>query len=473
MKNNAVRSLLLLLVLLGIGSAIPAQQAVHRLSAREAVQKALQNLPELKNLRLDYSIAVARNKEIVGAAYPQISGNVQMNRFLDIPVTPLPDFITPQVYGVLSDEKVQNSQTGQLIQVPQTDPRIIPAQFGVPWTAQAGFSVQWLLFQPEVFAGILARKEVLNFSDKNITVAEDKAKENVLNAYYLILVTEQQLELINTGVQRLEKLYLDLQQMYRNGFSEKLDVDRTLVARNNIRSTQAQLNNSLALAYASLKLATGLPQADSLVLTDRLTPEVIKQQLPDTKGFNYENRSEIRLLLSAKRLQEYDLKRYQLQKYPTVATFWNYNRSAFRQEFNFFNSGSQFQWFPSSILGVSLQVPIFSGTARLQRVKQAHLKIEQVDNNLLQTKMLIDFQLEQARISYRNAVLELDANEKNMELAESVFNFSKKRFEAGLGTSFEVINAENEWQTAQSNYLRSLYNAVQAQLAWKRATGTL
>jgi outer membrane protein TolC len=471
MKSKLRHGLLLLLLL---HTALPQQaQTVHRLSAKEAVDLAFKNLPELKNLKIDYAIAAARNREIVGAAYPQINGSVQMNRFLDIPVTPLPDFITPQVYGVLAEEKVQNSQTGQVIQVPQTDPRIIPAQFGVPWTAQAGFSVQWLLFQPEVFAGILARKEVLNFSEKNITVAEDKAKENVMNSYYLILTTQEQLKLVNNSVARLEKLHHDVTQMYKNGFSEKLDVDRSLVALNNVRSVQTQLQNSLALAFAALKLAIGVPQADSLVLTDALTPELVKQQLPDSKGFSYENRSEIRLLESARRLQQYDLKRYQLQKYPTVATFWNYNRSAFRQEFNFFKSGPQYQWFPSSIIGLSLQVPLFTGGARLQRVKQAQLNIDKIDNNISQTKMLIDFQLEQSRINYRNAILDLDANTANMELATSVYHLSKKKFEQGLGTSFEVINAENELQMAQSNYLRSLYNAVQAQIAWKRATGTL
>lgn len=471
MKSRLMQFFLLLTFLLA-ARLLPAQN-VHRISAKEAVDMAMKNLPDLKNLKIDYAIAVARNKEIVGAAYPQINGSVQLNRFLDIPVTPLPDFITPQVYGVLAEEKVQNSQTGQVVQVPQTDPRIIPAQFGVPWTAQAGFSVQWLLFQPEVFAGILARKEVLNYSEKNITVAEDRAKENVMNSYYLILTTQEQLKLVNSSVVRLEKLYNDVTQLYKNGFSEKLDVDRSLVAFNNVRSAQNQLNNSLALAFAALKLAIGVPQADSLVLTDALTPELVKQQLPDSDGFSYENRSEIRLLQSARRLQQYDLKRYQLQKYPTVATFWNYNRSAFRQEFDFLKSGPQFQWFPSSIVGLSLQVPIFTGGARLQRVKQAQLNIDKLDNNITQTKMLIDFQLEQSRITYRNTILDLDVNAANMELATSVYNLSKKKFEQGLGTSFEVINAENELQTAQGNYLRSLYNAVQAQIAWKRATGTL
>lgn len=470
--RSTMRHTLLLWVLL-MNAPLLWAQTVHRVSAKQAVDLAFKNLPDLKNLKIDYAIAVARNKEIVGAAYPQINGSVQLNRFLDIPVTPLPDFITPQVYGVLEQEKVQNSQTGQVVQVPQTDPRIIPAQFGVPWTAQAGFSVQWLLFQPEVFAGILARKEVLNFSEKNIAVAEDKAKENVMNSYYLILTTQEQLKLVNNSVVRLEKLHNDVIQMYKNGFSEKLDLDRSLVAFNNVRSVQNQLNNSLALAFAALKLAIGVPQSDSLVLTDALTPELVKQQLPDGADFSYENRSEIRLLQSARRLQQYDLKRYQLQKYPTVATFWNYNRSAFRQDFDFLKSGPQFQWFPSSIVGLSLQVPIFTGGARLQRVKQAQLSIDKLDNNITQTKMLIDFQIEQARIGYRNTILDLDANAANVELATSVYNLSKKKFEQGLGSSFEVITAENELQSAQANYLRSLYNAVQAQIAWKRATGTL
>ncbi|MFZ9718509.1 MAG: TolC family protein, partial [Chitinophagaceae bacterium] len=272
MKNlNDVKGWLLGLAFLSL-QTVNAQQRLE-VSLQQAVDYALKHTIELKNLQLDYENAVYRNREITGGALPQVNGSVQLSRLFAIPVTPLPDFITPQVYGVLEKEKVKNSGTDQLITVPNQPPAIIPAQFGVPWNAQAGFTVQQLLFQPDVFVGLQARDAALEYAKNNIAVSEDKVRENVMNSYYVILVTEKQLGLVNDGIRRIEKLQNDIEQLYKNGFTEKIDIDRTRVALNNLRSTKAQLENTMQIGYALLKFNMGVPQKDSLLLTDQLNSD--------------------------------------------------------------------------------------------------------------------------------------------------------------------------------------------------------
>lgn len=462
----------LLILALWPSSFAFAQQTVT-VSVNEAVDYALKHVIELKNLQLDYENAVYRNREITGGALPQLNGSLQTSRFFSIPVTPLPDFITPQVYGVLEREKVQNSATGQVITVPNEPPTIIPAQFGVPWNAQAGFSVQQLLFQPDVFVGLQARSAALEYARNNIAVSEDKVKENVMNTYYLILVTEKQRALIDAGIARLEKLLHDVTQLYKNGFTEKIDIDRTQVALNNLQSTRAQLQNTLQVGYALLKFNMGLQQKDSIILTDKLDPAQMTLALEDEAAFRYEDRNEVKLLQTAQKLQQLDVKRNKLAQAPTIALFWNYNRQALRQEFNFFKSGSAYPWFPSSIAGLSMQVPIFSGLQRYYRVKQANVKLQQLNNTLELTRQGIDLQIAQSKINYRNAILDVESQRKNMELAQQVYALAKKKYEQGVGSSFEVLDAENAIQTAESNYFRSLYNAALAQIAYKKALGKL
>jgi outer membrane protein len=446
-------------------------QEVHQLTLQQSVELALKNVIELKNLNLDYKNAIYRNREVTAGALPQINGTVTGQHLFAIPVQVLPDFIGPSTYRVLATEGVKDGN-GQTIQaVNPNDLPPIQAQFGVPWTVSAGFTVQQLLFQPDVFVGLQARGAALDYAKLNIAVANDKVKQNVQNSYYLILVSNQQLELLNEGVKRLEKLLTDAEQIYKNGFTEKLDLDRTKVALNNLKATRQQLINTVQLADALLKFNMGIPQKDSVVLTDKLTDELLKKNLLEEMSFSYENRNEIKLLNTVEKLQRLDLKRNQLQYIPTVAAFWNYSRNAQRREFDIFKSGSAYPWFPSSIAGLSINVPIWSSGARKNKILQSKVTVEKASNTIEQVKQGIDLEVEQAKINYRNSIL--DAQKDNMELAKSVYNTTKKKYEQGLASNQDVLIAESELQSAQGYYFRSLYSAVIAQIAYKRAVGAL
>ncbi|MFN0083500.1 MAG: TolC family protein, partial [Ferruginibacter sp.] len=167
------------------------------------------------------------------------------------------------------------------------------------------------------------------------------------------------------------------------------------------------------------------------------------------------------------------LKRNQLQYIPTVAAYWNYSRNAQRREFDIFKSGSAYPWFPNSIVGININVPIWSSGARKNKILQSKITVEKATNTTEFVKQSIDLEIEQSKINYRNSILDLDAQKQNMELAESVYNTTKKKYEQGLSSNQDVLLAENELQVAQGNYFRSLYNAVIAQVAYKRAVGNL
>jgi outer membrane protein len=462
----------LLMAALVLSVKTQAQQ-VHQLTLQQSVDMALKNVVELKNLNLDYKSAVYKNREVTAGALPQVNGTVTGQHFFAIPVQVIPDFIGPSTYGVLAKEGVKDGN-GQTIQA--VNPNDLPplqAQFGVPWSVSAGFTVQQLLFQPDVFVALQARGAALDYAKLNIAVANDKVKQNVQNSYYLILVSNQQLQILNDGVKRLEKLYSDAEQIYKNGFTEKLDLDRTKVALNNLKTTRQQLINTVQLANSLLKFNIGVNQKDSIVLTETLTDETIKLNLMDEMSFNYENRNEIKLLNTVEKLQRLDLKRNQLQYIPTIAAYWNYSRNAQRREFDLFKSGSAYPWFPSSIAGVNITVPIWSSGARKNKILQSKITVEKAVNTIEQVKQGIDLEVEQAKINYRNSILNMDAQKDNMELAKSVYNTTKKKYEQGLASNQDVLLAENELQSAQANYFQSLYNAAIAQVAYKRAVGAL
>ena len=306
----------LLLSLLNVTSK--AQQR-YEINVKEAVDIAFRSVSDLKNARLDYKIAEARNKEITAAALPQINGSLQGNHYISLPLIQFPDATELSIYDVLKREGVKDG-SGNTISA-DGNFNVRNFSFFSPWNVGMGATVQQLLFEPQVFVGLLARKALLESGSLQIKVVEDRIREGVHKNYYAVLIAENQLWYVQESLKRLEKLSHDMEVMYKNGFVEKLDIDKTTVSLNNTKAVENQLKNGISIGYAALKMTLGLSQADTLILKDMLTPAQIKEGLLE-QNFSYEDRNEVKLLNKAKELQGYDIKRYKLSYFPTLAAFY-------------------------------------------------------------------------------------------------------------------------------------------------------
>jgi outer membrane protein len=450
------------------GKTISAQQ-VHQLTVKEAVDIAFNNVADLKNAKLDYKIAEARNKEITGMALPQINGSMQGNHYLVTPLIQFPDGSQVAIYDVLKKEGVRDA-SGNLI-TNSGEFSVRNFSFIQPWNVNFGATVQQLLFEPQVFVGLQARRALLQSSDIQIKVTEDKIREAVYKSYYAVLTGEKQLTYVRESIKRLEKLSSDMSVMFKNGFAERLDIDKTTVSLNNIRSAENQLKNGIILGYAALKMTLGLNQTDSLVLKDSLSSAMIKDGLLD-ESFVYENRNEIKLLNKATELQGYDVRRWKLSYFPTVAAQYAFQKSGQRSAENP-QGGKPWFWYNTSQIGLSVNIPIFDGNTRKYKIQQARLTQQKTINTTDQVKKGIDLEITVAKNTLNTAIQTLDVQERNMGLAEKVYNTVKKKYEQGLGSSFEVLQSDTEMQQAQSNYFRALYDAVVAKVSYLKALGKL
>lgn len=469
-----VKVLVLLLVGIFITHLSKAQNdtAIHEhyVSAQQAVEMALKSRTEILNAQLDVENQRAVNAELTGSALPQIKASGNMMHYFSIPVTVFPDFISPAVYGVLNKEGVKDG-SGNPIQVPTTI-NTFPAKFGTPWQASVGVSVQQLLFQPDVFVGLKARTTALGLYESQLNVQKDSVKSNVFRSYYGVLIAEKGLGFAKESEQRLSKLFSDQEQLFKNGFIEKLDLDKTQVSLNNIRTTILELQNLAQLGYAGLKFAMAIPQTDKLVLTDTLSNEKLKEDIFSLgNDFNYDNRSEIQALKTSDKLLGFQVKRYKLSALPTVSAMYNLSTAAQRNRFSFFDTGDR--WFASDYIGLNIGLPIFDGNQRRSRVKQAQYSLEKNRNTLKQMEQVVDLQIVAARTQLTNAISALNTQEENKQLAERVFSTTKIKYEKGLGSSFEVLQSETSLQEALSNYYQAIYNAIVAKIGYYRALGKL
>lgn len=442
------KTALVLLVTLIATTPLMAQNNRHELSAQQSVEYALKNSAKVKNALTDVKIQFQDNRDVTSAALPQITGNVNATKFLDIPTTLLPGEVIGQPAGTF-----------------------LPVQFGTKYTGGYGIDLHQLLFDGQVFVGLQARATSIDWANLNVAVTEEQIKANVYKVYYQLVVGKKQLEITDVNIARLQKLLNDTRELYKNGFQEKLDVDKLLVNLSNLTTQRVQLENQLKTGYVGLKYLMGMPVKEELILTDTLNQAILKEDILNEDTVRYEDRKEFQLLQTTEKLRNYNIKRYKLAYIPTVALSASYGRNAQRQSFNFFKKHED--WFTTTSIGLRIDVPIFDGFSKDAKIKKARLELEKTRTDIADLKNNIDNEVLTARLKLRDAILTMDEQTKNMALAETVYNQTKKKYEQGLGSNLEVTNAETELKTAQNNYFSAIYDAIIAKVDYQKATGKL
>jgi outer membrane protein TolC len=288
--------------------------------------------------------------------------------------------------------------------------------------------------------------------------------------YYQLVAGKTQIELVDANIARLEKLSHDTKEIYKNGFAEKLDVDKLDVQLANLRTEKLKVLSGISNGYLGLKVLMGMPVKDSLVLTDTLSLEKITEGIVDNAAYNYKDRKDYQYAELGKKLNEYNIKRYKLSQIPTLTLSGSYYKNAQRDKFNFFSKGD---WFTISSVGVKMSVPIFNGFLTRSKIAQAKIQLQQTQNQIDALQINIDNEVQTARNNLSTAVSTLDFQKRNMALAESVYNQTKKKYEVGTGSNIEITTAQTDLKLAQTNYITAIYDAIIARIDYLKAIGKL
>lgn len=454
-KGNKIRRAISLAVLL-FPLVMAAQQpaattgapARHEFTLQQAIDYADKNNVQVKNALLDMQIQEQTNREVTAAAYPQVSASGSFTYNAKLPVTLLPN----EIFG---------GPAGTYTAVP----------FGLKYTSSGGFNLNQLLFDGQVFVGLQARSTVMKASAKNVEVTQEMIRTNITKIYYQLVVSKQQIDMLDANIALLNKNMHDTKIIYENGFAEKLDVDKVNVALVNLQTEREKALNQVSNGYYGLKVLMGMPIRDQLILTDTLSYDQVRDNVLDPAGFKYENRKDFQAAQLGIELNKFNVRRYKLAKLPTLSVNGYYTKNAFRNEFDFFKSGGS--WYSASAFTLNLNIPIFSGFANNAKIKSAQLDLQKSVNQQEWMKLNIDNEIESARNSYRSAITALDYQKKNVELAESVYNQTKKKYESGLGSQIEINTAQTDLKNAQTNYITALYDAIIAKVDFLKATGKL
>lgn len=446
MKKNSLGRILLVTAITFSATNVIAQTK-NEFSVKQAVDYGLKNSAQVKNALLDIKIQQQVNKEVTSAAYPQLNATGTVNDYIDIPTTLVPaEFFggTPGTYA--------------------------PVKFGTKYTAGGEVDLQQILFDGQVFVGLQAKNTVLSFQSKAAEITQEKLKANIFKVYYELVVGQKQMASLDANIDRYNKLLNDTKEIYKNGFAEKLDVDKVDVQLNNIKTQRESVSNQLLAGYAGLKFLLNMPQKDSLVLTDTLSDDELKSNILD-EAYNPDDNKEVQLAAIGEKMNEYNVKRYQLSRIPTLSLSASYIKNAQRTSFDFFDKKGD--WYITSFIGLKLAIPIFNGFMKSAKIMEAKYTLEQSKNSLLAAKDMVDYNVTQSRTKMKSAMITMDNQKQNTGLAEQVYTTTKKKYEQGLGSNQEIYDAQTELQVAQNNYYNSVYDAISAKVDYLQATGKL
>ncbi|HUM97243.1 MAG TPA: TolC family protein [Chitinophagaceae bacterium] len=473
MKTETKRPLLLLVLMafvISINAQQPdtAQPTSHKFSVQQAVDYAFKNNVSVKNALLQVKIQEQQNAVFTAAAYPHINASIGTTYNPSVATTVIPNFISPSTYQVLIDQGVKDGN-GNPIQMPN-DFGFIAAQFGTKFSANAGISLQQILFDGQVFVGLLARGAAIQLYQKTAEVTQETLKANIYKVYYQLAVSKTQIEMLDANIALVEKNLRDTRIIYENGFREKLDVDKETVRLSNLKTEKQKLLNQISNGYYALKMLMGMPISDELILTDIITEQDVKDGVLNASGYAYNDRKEFQQAEISKKLLEYNVRRFKLSQIPTISLSAVYAKNAQRDKWNFIGKGD---WFTVSNINLNIAIPIFNGFFTKSKIKEAQLEVYKISNQLESLKLWIDNDVEAAKNNYRNALATMDMQKQNKELAEKVYQQTKKKYEVGTGTQIEIVAAQTEMKSAQTNYISALYDAIIAKVDYLKATGKL
>lgn len=444
----------------------------------ECIKYALENTIDVKNARVDEEIALARVRETRGIGLPQIDASVGLQHNQK-----LPRFFA--TYGTAQGFSGENEETGRPnLDIPGVDSTDIVASqnfFQLKSSGNAGITINQILFNSSYLVGLKAASTYKDLASKTTQQTEIQIIENVMKAYYGVLINNERITLFDNNIGRVDSLLRTTRALHENGFAEEIDVDRITVTLNNLKSERLKFINLQNLSLALLKYQMNYPMEQQLDLSGNLQELEVDEKVFEAynQNWDYKNRIEYKLLDTQRRLYELDVKNRFSASLPSLVGFVNLGYQTqspdisglFKTNTNLTDDGfvGPDKWYSYSTFGISLNIPLFSGLQRTYQVQQAKLQLLKTQNSYNSLKQSIDLSIQQNTATYQNSLETLRSQTENMELARKVARVTKIKYEQGVGSNIEVIEAESSLRETQVNYYNALYDALIAKVDLDKA----
>ena len=421
-------------------TTVRQQQTLSNATLQECIDYALSNKPGVQQSLIDEEIGERDIKSALSGWLPQINGNGTVNHNFK----QQSQILTTNGQSSLLTFGGKNTSSFVL----QADQQFLNAG----------------LIQASKSAKYYRQQYKQNTENTKISTVVDVSK-----AFYDILTSKEQLNIISENISRLEKQFKDASSQYDAGLVDKTDFQRAQISLSNSKADRKRTEELLKYKYAYLRELIGY-SADKPFDLSFTSTDMEKDVMIDTAQLlDYQNRVEYRLLETQRQLQKITTSYNKWSYAPTLSGFinygWNYQNNQLDRLYD--------QTYPSSLVGLKLTVPIFLGGKRTQEIKKSQLQERRIDLDLVNTKNKINTQYEQSIATYKANLNDLNTNKSNVDISREVYNTIKLQYDEGIKTYLDLMTSETDLRTAQLNYLNSLYNLLASKLDVKQALGTI
>jgi outer membrane protein len=424
-----------------------------KLSVPQARDYALNNNTTIQSSKIDIGIADKKIWENLATGLPQLNINANYLHQFVVPQLSFGPFLNPDALpstGPLTADDIRNAF--------QNLPAI---PLGVKNNTTIDFIISQLIFNGEYIVALKASRIVRQLSEKALLITEDQIKESVSVSYYLILVLRENLKLLNQTRQSLDQMYNETQSLNKQGLNEETDVDQVNINRSNVQTLLTSMESQLNIAFKQFKYLLGIRFEQRVELTDSLAGIVSQGNLMylSSPAFDIQNSVDFQLVRIQENVSEQLLKLEKAKYYPVISAFYRHEEQTNQPVFNFV---------VKDVVGASLNLPIFTSGTRSSRVSQARFDLQKARLKRQDAESGLEMEYETARNNYETAYSNFVINRESMNLSRKVYDKTVIKFREGVSTSFELMQIQNQFLTAESNYYNSLLSLLRSKAALDR-----
>ncbi len=432
-----MRSYFLFILVLVVTATGFSQEKTYSFTLEEAVAFALENNYSAINADRDIIDAQKQKWEVIASGLPQVSGTVNYQNQLKLPISLIP----AEFFG---------GEVGDFEEV----------IFGVPQTLTATATLRQKIFDGTYIVGVQATKSFLSYSANTKEKTQLDVRKAVTEAYGNVLLARESVAIFEKNKANLEKNLFETTKIYENGLGDEESVEQLQITLSNVDN---QLKNAIRLEEITLQMLNLMMGIDIDAPTqleeqlDDLTQKQMAFELVDDP-FNIENNVDYKLAINLNEQRFYEWKQAKSRALPSLDAFINYGSSAFGDRSTFLNSDQQ--WFDFSTFGVDLNIPIFSSLGRSASTQRAKIALEKAKTQLEEAEAQIRLQVERAKSDYILAIEQYNTSKDNLALAERIENKNQLKYTEGIATSFELRQAQTQLYDAQQGYLQSMVDVI-------------
>ena len=435
MIKNGVVFILVLLSTYGYAQEKVAQS----FNLEEAITFAIDSNYTAINARRDIAIAIKQKWETTAAGLPQIDGNITYNNNLKQPVTLLPAEITGGPPGTFT-----------------------PVTFGTKQSASAVATLDQLIFDGSYLVGLKAAKTFLRYSENLSEKTNLEIRKGVINAYGAVILSEELVLIFEKNKANLEKNLSETQKIFENGLAEQESVEQLEITLLQIDTQLSNVRRTWSIAKQMFNVSLGIDVDEEVIFEDsfdELTAQNISLELLD-KSLKIEENVDYKIALNFTEQRDLEMQLEKSKFLPSLNAFANYGTSANSDTFSFANAEQV--WFQSSLLGLSLNVPVFSSGMKRARTQKAKIALEKAETDLELAIQNITLELNTSKSNYQFAIDKYQNAKKNIALAERIESKNQVKFVEGLASSFDLRQAQTQLYTFQQEYFQSMLDVINA-----------